>query len=148
MQRHSIELCAFHDQHPGRQFIPEDAVAAFCACRFGHSARHFTERISHPGDRTSLREYRPADDSQSHPSPRWACLLRACSDSISSSVVVALQGGTSEPDNRNVLSFTKRLEPPVSHQISLLRSSLFPFYASFLATSPSRFRRNAWENQL
>jgi len=38
MQRCSIELGAFHDEHPGREFIFEGGVAAFCACRVGHSA--------------------------------------------------------------------------------------------------------------
>jgi len=38
MQRCSIELGAFHDEHPGREFIFEGAVAAFCACRVGRSA--------------------------------------------------------------------------------------------------------------
>ena len=92
MQRHSIKLGAFHDQHPGRQFILEDAMAAFCACRLRHSARHLTERISHPRDRTSLREYRPADDSQPDSPARWSPLFRAFADSIFSSVVVAAQG--------------------------------------------------------
>jgi hypothetical protein len=31
MQRCSIELGGFHDEHPGREFIFEGAVVAFCA---------------------------------------------------------------------------------------------------------------------
>src|SRR5436189_109392 len=88
MQRQSIKLGAFHDQYPGRQFVLEDAVAAFCAGRFRHSPRHVTEWISHPRDRASLREYGPSDDSQSNPSPRWPPLFHAFVDSIFSSVVV------------------------------------------------------------
>ena len=34
MQRHSIELGAFHDQHPGRQFILEDAWRRFALVAF------------------------------------------------------------------------------------------------------------------
>ena len=57
-------------------------MAAFCACRLRHSACHFAERISHPRDRASLRECRPADDSQPDPPPRRARLFRAFADSI------------------------------------------------------------------
>src|SRR5438128_1492445 len=105
MHRHSIELGAFHDQHPGRQFILEDAVAAICACRLRHSSRHFTERIPHPRDWASLRECRPADDSQSDPPPWRARLFRAFADSIFSGVVVATQGGRPNPITGIVLSF-------------------------------------------
>ena len=92
MQRYSIELGAFHDQHPGRQFIFEDAVATFCAYRVRHSSRHLTERISHPGNRASVCECRPTDDSQPNPPPWWTSLFRAFADSISYGVVVAAQG--------------------------------------------------------
>src|SRR5438128_9405937 len=105
MQRHSIELGAFHDQHPGRQFILEDAVAAFCVCRLRHSARHSQERISYPCDRTSLRAHGSTDDPQSNPPPRRARLLRAFVDSVSSDVVVATQGGRPNPITAIVLSF-------------------------------------------
>ena len=64
MQRHSIELGAFHHQHPGRQFIFKDPVAAFNAGCLCHSTCHFAKRISDSCDRASLRECRPADDSQ------------------------------------------------------------------------------------
>jgi transmembrane exosortase EpsH len=50
----------------------KNAVAAFWACRLRHSARHFTEWISHPRDRASLRQCRATDDSQSNPPPRRA----------------------------------------------------------------------------
>src|SRR5205809_6062438 len=93
MQWNSIELGAFHDQHPRRQFIFEDAVAAYCACRFRHSAGHFAERISHPGNLASLCECGPADDPQSNPSSWWTSLFRSFVDSVSSGVVVAPQGG-------------------------------------------------------
>src|SRR5207253_2648306 len=92
MQRDSIELGAFHDQHPGRQLILKDAMAAFCACHLRHSARHFAERISYPRDRTSLCAHGSADDSQSNPPPRRPRLLCACADSVFSGVVVAAQG--------------------------------------------------------
>ena len=70
MQRHSIELGAFDDQHPGRQFILEDLDGGVCARRLCHSTCHFTKWISHSCDRASLRECRAADDSQSDPPPR------------------------------------------------------------------------------
>ena len=107
MQRHSIKLGAFHDQHPGRQFVLEDAVAAFCTGRFRHSPRHVTEWISHPRDRASLREYGPSDDSQSNPSPRWPPLFHAFVDSVFSSVVVAAQGRRQDPTTGVALSFTE-----------------------------------------
>src|SRR5207237_118393 len=92
MQRHSVELGAFDDQCPGRQFIPEDLVAAYCASRIHHPARDFTKWLPHTRDRSPLRECRPADDSQSHTHPWRACLLRPLADSAFAAVVVAPQG--------------------------------------------------------
>ena len=92
MQRHPIELGAFHDQHPGRKFILENLVAAICADRVRHSAGHFAERLSHYGDRSPLRKRGAADDSQSHPPTRWSSLFRAFSHSTSPGAMVAAQG--------------------------------------------------------
>ncbi len=92
MQRHSIELGAFDDQHPGRQFILKDTVAAFSAGCLCDPTWHFAKRISHSCDRASLRECWPANDSQPDPPPRRPPLFRAFADSTFSSVVVAVQG--------------------------------------------------------
>jgi hypothetical protein len=105
MQRDSIELGAVHDQHPGRQSILEDAVATFCAYRIRYSSRHFTERISHPRNRASLCECRPADDPQHNPPSWWACLFRAFADSISFRIMVPAQGGRPKPTTEIGLSF-------------------------------------------
>ena len=107
MQRHPIKLGAFHDQHPGRQFILKDAVAAFRACRLHHSACHFAKWISHSCDRASLREYRPADDSQRNPPPRWPPLFLPFVDSTFSAVVVAAQGETPSLTRGTASSFTE-----------------------------------------
>ena len=63
MQWHPIELGSFDDEYPGKQFVPKDAMAPVCTCRFRHSARHFAEWLSHPRDRPPLRGFRPTDDS-------------------------------------------------------------------------------------
>ena len=107
MQRHSIELGAFDDQHPGRQFILEDAVAAFSAGRFRDSTCHFAKRISHSCDWASLRECWPANDSQPDPPPRRPTLFHAFADSIFSSVVAAAQGRRPDPTTGVALSFTE-----------------------------------------
>src|SRR5256886_16426976 len=73
MQRNSVELGAFDDQCPGRQFIPEDLVAAYCASRIHHPARVFTKWLPHTRAPSPLRECSPADDSQSHTHPRRIC---------------------------------------------------------------------------
>ena len=92
MQRHPIELGAFHNQHLGREFIFENVVAAICADRVRHSAGHFAERISHYGDRSPLRKRGAADDSQSHPPTRWSSLFRPFAYSIPCGGMVAAQG--------------------------------------------------------
>ena len=107
MQRHSIELGAFDDQHPGRQFILEDAMAPVCARRLRHSTCHFTERISHSCDRASLCECRAANDSQLDPPARRSTLFHAFVDSIFSSVMVAAQGRRPDPTTGVALSFTE-----------------------------------------
>src|SRR4029453_16418096 len=104
MQRHPVELGAFHDQYFGRQLVLENAVAAFCAYRVRYSARHFTKRISHSGDRPSLRERRPANDSQSYPPSRWPSLFRPFAYSISCGVMVAAQGGRPNPTTEITLA--------------------------------------------
>src|SRR5439155_24416749 len=71
--------------------IFEDAVATFCAYRVRHSSRHLTERISHPGNRASVCECRPTDDSQPNPPPWWTSLFRAFLDSIPCGAVVGAQ---------------------------------------------------------
>ena len=106
MQRYSIELGAFDDQHPGRQFILEDAMAPVCASRFCHSTCYFTKWISHFCDRASLRECRAANDSQPDPPPRRPPLFHALADSIFSSVMVAAQGRRPDPATGVALSFT------------------------------------------
>ena len=107
MQRDSIKLGAFDDQHPGRQFILEDAMAPVCARRLRHSTCHFTERISHSCDRASLCECRAANDSQPDSPPRRPSLFHAFVDSIFSSVVVAAQGRRPDPTTGVALSFTE-----------------------------------------
>src|SRR5438093_1320441 len=107
MQRYSIELGAFDDQHPGRQFILEDAMAPVCTDCLRHPACHFTERISHSCDRASLCECRAANDSQPGPPARRPPLFHALVDSIFSSVVVAAQGRRPDPTTAIALSFTE-----------------------------------------
>ena len=107
MQRHSIKLGAFDDQHPGRQFILEDAMATFSARRLRHPTCHFTKRISHSCDRAPLRECRAANDSQPDPPARRPPLFHAFVDSIFSSVVVAAQGRRPDPTTGVALSFTE-----------------------------------------
>ena len=107
MQRHSIELGAFADQHPGRQFILEDAMAPVCARRLCHPTCYFAKRISHSCNRASLRECRAANDSQPDPPPRRPPLFHAFADSIFSSVVVAAQGRRPDPTTGVGLSFTE-----------------------------------------
>ena len=123
MQRHSIELGAFHDEHPGGQFILKDLVAAFSAGRLHHPTCHFAKWISDSCDRASLREYRPADDSQPDPPARRSPLFRAFADSIFSSVVVAAQGRQPDETIGVALSFTDRSNLRVS-TVSLVRSLL------------------------
>src|SRR5262249_27816524 len=138
MQRHSIELGALHHQHPGRQFILKDPVAAFSAGRFCHSACHFAKRISDSCNRASLRECRPSNDSQRHPPARRPLLFRAFADSTFSSVVVAAQGRRPGPTTGAALSFT----------VSLVASLLsFSTLCKFFGTSLSDFRRNAQKNE-
>ena len=67
MQRYSLELGVVDDQHSGCQLILEDVVASRRAHRICDSARHFTEWFSYSRDRASLRERRPANDSQCNP---------------------------------------------------------------------------------
>jgi hypothetical protein len=92
MQRYSIELGAVDDQHPCRQFIPEDAVATGGAYCIRPPSRHFAEWLPHRRDRPPLRESGSADDSQCNPPARRASLFRAFADSIPAVVVVAAQG--------------------------------------------------------
>ena len=73
---------------------------------FRHPTCHFAKRISDSCDRASLREYRPADDSQPDPPARRSPLFRAFADSIFSSVVVAAQGRRPDPTIGVALSFT------------------------------------------
>ena len=111
MQRHSVELGAFDDQHPGGQFILKDAVATFSAGHFHHPTCHFAKRISDSCDRASLCESRPANDSQPDTPARWSLLFRAFAHSIFSRPVVAAQGRRPDPKIGVALSFTDRSNP-------------------------------------
>jgi hypothetical protein len=97
VQRHSIKLGSFYDQHPGWRLVLEDTVATPCAGRLGYSAGYFTKWVPHPCDWPSLRECRATDDSQYNPPPRWAGLFRAFADSTFGALVVAAQGR--DPDS-------------------------------------------------
>ena len=92
MQRHSIKLGPFDDQHPGRKSVSEDAVETHCTCRIHHSAGDFTKWLSHSRDRPPLREHRSTDDSQCNPPSWWATLFCPFVDSTFCAVVVAAQG--------------------------------------------------------
>ena len=144
MQRHSIELGAFDDWYPGRQFIPENVLAAFCACRIHHSARDFTKWLPHPRDRPPLRESRPADDSQSNPPPGRACVFRAFADSVIFAVVVAPQGRDPNPPSGIALRHCRGFETSATLFCGACSLCSPHFYASFRELCPpvsgERFR--------
>jgi hypothetical protein len=118
-------LGAFSDQHPGRQFILKDPMAALNAGRLYHSTRHFAKWISDTCDRASLREYRSPNDSQRDSPARRSPLFRAFAHSTFSSVVVAAQRRRPDPTIGVALSFTDRSNLGVCYRVAGDFAALF-----------------------